>query len=242
MPKLPILLPANRYRATDKAVKSYFCPKCGVEVPLCDINVSADIMLCKNCGEASSFAEAMDEAGDEDVLRNSPPKHLRVDSDPLDPERGTTITYRKLSPMAMFLVPFTCFWAGGSMTGIYGSQLMKGKFDLHMSLFGLPFLIGSIALVSACLFMLFGKRVLKLRGGEARYFVGVFGIGLRKRFSYDCRTKASRGLASMQNKRGPEVGEVQVLPSDGSGKVRMFAIADDDAVCYIVEFLRRAFR
>ena len=148
-------------------MKSYFCPKCGAEVPLSDINVSADLMLCKSCGETSSFTEAVNEVGDESVLVKPPPKHLRID--------------KKISPLALFFVPFTCVWAGFSMMGIYGSQIIKGEFNLEQSLFGIPFLIGSTVLVSACFFMLFGKRVLELKGGEAKYFAGVFGIGLRKR-------------------------------------------------------------
>ena len=155
-------------------MKSYFCPKCGAEVPLSDINVSADLMLCKSCGETSSFAEAVSETSDERILLNPPPKHLRIETDPMDPERRTTITYKKVSLLALFFVPFTCFWAGGSMAGIYGSQIVKGAFDPKLSLFGLPFLIGSIVLVSACLFMLFGKRVLELKGGEAKYFAGLW--------------------------------------------------------------------
>jgi len=222
-------------------MKSYFCPKCGAEVPLSDINVSADLMLCKSCGETSSFAEAVNDAGDESVLVKAPPKHLRIETDPMDPERRTTITYKKLSLMVIFFVPFTCIWAGGSMMGIYGSQIIKGTFDLTQSLFGIPFLIGSIVLVSACLFMLFGKRVLELKGGEAKYFAGVFGIGLRKRFHYDCQTKVSRGMATFQQK-GQTTEDIQISPSDGSGKIHIFALTDDDALSYILEFLRRAFR
>ena len=92
-------------------MKSYFCPKCGAEIPLSDINVSADLMLCKSCGETSSFAEAVNEVGDESVLVKPPPKHLRIETDPMDPERRTTITYKKISPLALFFVPFTCVWA-----------------------------------------------------------------------------------------------------------------------------------
>lgn len=222
-------------------MKNYFCPKCGAEVPLSDINVSADLMLCKSCGETSSFAEAVNEVGDESVLVKPPPKHLRIETDPMDPERRTTITYKKISPLALFFVPFTCVWAGFSMMGIYGSQIIKGEFNLEQSLFGIPFLIGSTVLVCASLFMLFGKRVLELKGGEAKYFAGVFGIGLRKRFHYDCQTKVSRGAAAMQQ-RGQTIEEIQISPSDGSGKIRIFALTDDDALNYILEFLRRAFR
>ena len=222
-------------------MKTYSCPKCGAAISPDDINVSADLMLCRRCGETSSFADAVSEASDERILLKPPPNHLAIATDPMDPERRTTITYKKVSLLALFFVPFTCFWAGGSMAGIYGSQIVKGAFDPKLSLFGLPFLIGSIVLVSACLFMLFGKRVLELKGGEAKYFAGVFGIGLRKRFHYDCQTKVSRGAAAIQQK-GQTIEEIQISPSDGSGKIRIFALTDDDALNYILEFLRRAFR
>ena len=40
-------------------MKSYYCPDCGAELPVEDINVKADVMLCKVCGTASSFSEAV---------------------------------------------------------------------------------------------------------------------------------------------------------------------------------------
>ena len=222
-------------------MKTYSCPKCGAAISPDDINVSADLMLCRRCGETSSFADAVSEASDERILLKPPPNHLAIATDPMDPERRTTITYRRISPTALFLVPFTCFWAGGSMSMIYGSQIVEGSFDLMRSLFGIPFLVGSIVLVSSCLYMLFGKMVLELRGGEARYFAGVFGIGLRKRFRYGFGTKVSRGKSTWQQNR-QDIPLVQVTPIDCSDKVRMFAVADADVVDYIVEYLRRAFR
>ncbi|MGN0854114.1 MAG: hypothetical protein ACI4R9_01190 [Kiritimatiellia bacterium] len=44
--------------------KSYACPKCGREVPLENINVAKDVMLCKSCGETSRFSEAADAIGE----------------------------------------------------------------------------------------------------------------------------------------------------------------------------------
>ena len=44
------------------------------------------------------------------------------------------------SPIAFFLVPFMCVWSGGSLGGVYGSQVLNGEFDLGISLFGIPFI------------------------------------------------------------------------------------------------------
>jgi hypothetical protein len=57
---------------------------------------------------------------------------------------GIEITYRRLSPVVLFLIPFTALWSGVSMWGIYGRQLVQGKFDPAHSLFGLPFLLGTM--------------------------------------------------------------------------------------------------
>ena len=121
--------------------------------------------------------DEFDETGS--ILSVPPPKHLTVTTEIDGMVPVTTIRYRRVDPIAFFLIPFTCVWAGGSMSGIYGSQILRRTFDLKLSLFGIPFLIGSIGLVVACLFMLFGRRVLTLSAGHGSYFTGVVHSGER---------------------------------------------------------------
>ena len=59
----------------------------------------------------------------------------------------TIIVYHRLSPLLFFFLPFTAIWSGGSMIGIYGTQFWKCEFDLGQSLFGIPFLLGTIVLL-----------------------------------------------------------------------------------------------
>ncbi len=55
---------------------------------------------------------------------------------------------------------------------------LEGEFRLKMSLFGLPFLLGTILLRrSRILYSLFGKTTVTLSKGRARVFTGVFGLG-----------------------------------------------------------------
>ena len=226
-------------------MRTYRCPECGCEIPLADINVAADIMLCKRCGTTSSFAAAASETEDDDsanLLSRQPPKHLRIESDPMDPERRIVITYRRFSPVVFFLIPFTAMWSGLSMTGIYGSQITKGQFDPRLSLFGLPFLLGTVGLVSAILFCLFGRRTLTLCRGEARYFSGVFGIGRHKRFRYDATSKVSDNDKSSYSVNDRTVTSIAVTTRESANKVRIFAIDDADARAYLVQLLRREFR
>ena len=165
--------------------KTYACPKCGHDVPLDKINVAKDIMLCPSCGETSCFSDVVGEIDErrhaDDVrgrLNGAPPKHLKVECDPMDPTGRIVLTQRKFSKGALFLVPFTCVWAGGSMALIYGTQIYSGKFNLGVSLFGIPFLLGSLFLGFICLFALgAGKHMLTLERGKGRFFWGIGPIG-----------------------------------------------------------------
>ena len=65
--------------------------------------------------------------------------------------------------MAFFLVPFMCVWSGGSLGGIYGSQFFQSKFDLSMSLFGIPFVLGTLLFGSFALMTVCGKVVVSIR-------------------------------------------------------------------------------
>ena len=48
---------------------------------------------------------------------------------------GFRLTLSTRSCIAFFLVPFTLFWAGGSLGGIYGTQIAKGEFNwIHVAL------------------------------------------------------------------------------------------------------------
>lgn len=86
--------------------------------------------------------------------------------------------------MALFLVPFTFVWAGGSLSGIYGTQLLTGEFNAEQSLFGIPFLIGSIVLISITLMSLFGRTHVSNENGKALVFIGIGPIGWYRRFDW----------------------------------------------------------
>ena len=140
----------------------------------------------------NDFAD--DELDDGKLLSLPPPKRLKVETsiDGLWPV--TTVTYSAFASQAFFLVPFTCLWAGGSMYMLYVRQILERKFDLQATLFGIPFLLGSIFLIVNCLFLLFGKRQLTLSGGNGTYFAGIGPLGRTIRFKYDHNTQIDAGL------------------------------------------------
>ena len=199
---------------------------------------------CPHCGKIVAEEDLLevddefDETGS--ILSVPPPKHLTVTTEIDGMVPVTTIRYRRVDPIAFFLIPFTCVWAGGSMSGIYGSQILRRTFDLKLSLFGIPFLIGSIGLVVACLFMLFGRRVLTLSAGHGRYFTGVGPFGRTRSFSYNRDTKVAEDESISYGRHGQSMSNVIRLTNKASADtITICSGFSDDAQRYVAAVIRR---
>ena len=201
--------------------KTYVCPKCGERLRLEDL-IAEDDASTRN----------------EQLLYGKPPKHLTVESEYADGLPVTTIRYKRISPSALFLIPFTCVWAGGSMAGIYGSQIAKHAFDLKLSLFGIPFVIGSVVLVLSCLFALFGKHVVTLSCGNGMYFRGVGPFGRTTRFGYNRETKVLCDETAYRV-NGRSLPCLKLTNLNAAVSVKICTGMDEDALEYIAALLRR---
>lgn len=150
------------------------CLHCGAPLDLRDTNVTTDIALCRACGRSMPFSavSGTDELAVVDLAQ--PPRGVKVAHSLIS---GIEVTYRRFNPIVLFLVPFTAVWSGVSLGGIYGSQLSKGEFDLGASLSGLPFLIGTVVLLSVIAYLLFGHWRLRVDRGRAWIFSGVGPVG-----------------------------------------------------------------
>jgi len=191
----------------------YYCQSCSASIPLEDINVAADIALCRKCGAVSSFAALRTVTANTAVLSKPPPKGVKVERDMMG--YGTVITYRCVSIFHLiFLIPFTAVWSGFSMYGIYGTQIIKGEFDLGSSLFGIPFLLGTIALVSIILFSLFGKWRIHLNRGHGTVFVGIGILGWKRTFTYNCFSTVTIRDSNM--KRNDETLQAITVKTDNT--------------------------
>ncbi|MGB3463864.1 MAG: hypothetical protein WBA74_01280 [Cyclobacteriaceae bacterium] len=111
-----------------------------------------------------------------------------------NPSKGTWFRYgiRYLfigastkSAAAFFLVPFMAIWSAGSISSIYGKQIVNNYFDPILSLFGLPFLAASLFFGFLAAMTIAGKVEVKLdkHGGEV--FTGIGKIGLKKKFNWE---------------------------------------------------------
>jgi hypothetical protein len=93
------------------------------------------------------------------------------------------------------------------MFGIYGTQIIKGHFNLATSLFGIPFLIGSCFLVSFCAMMVLGKVTVSVHGDRLAVFTGVGPFGLTRTGNLsDYKTvREDFGYGSMNSNRSSRV-------------------------------------
>lgn len=155
------------------------CPKCKQDVPPDQVNVATDLAFCPECNEGFKLSESIDQDSmSPDILKN-PPKGawFRKEMDRL------VIGASTRSPVAFFLVPFMCVWSGGALGGIYGSQIMKGEFNLIQSLFGIPFVLGSLLFWSLALMAIGGKVEVSI-GKISSVFVGIGKLGWTRQFDW----------------------------------------------------------
>ena len=110
------------------------------------------------------------------------------------------------SPIAFFLVPFMLIWSGGSLGGIYGTQIAKQQFSLLQSLFGIPFLLGTLFFGFITLMMTFGKVELSIDRQGGRVFTGIGKIGKSKSFQWHEVTRIRENyVANSSNKQQAQI-------------------------------------
>lgn len=212
----------------------YHCPFCQSVIAAEDVNVATDLALCRSCGRTSSFALVA--AGSEISLDclDTPPKGIRT----MRNSRGDRkIVYRRVSPVLLFLVPFTAVWSGGSIMGIYGSQFSKGTFDLAQSLFGLPFLLGTIVLLSVIAYCAFGKWQVVLQKGVGTVFVGVGSLGWTRRFEYNHETRVGLRMTSVEVNNVPQRG---ICVRTGDSEFVFGSLMKEEAKQYVAASILQA--
>jgi hypothetical protein len=213
--------------------QSYLCVSCRSSIALQDVNVSTDIALCRNCGKTMSFSEVINICGTNEIDPSKPPKGVLIEDSPI---HGRSLIYRKVPAFLLFIIPFTVFWSGFSMFGIYGTQIKDGKFDLMRSLFGLPFLFGTIILLSVIFFGLFGRWRIGFSGGLVSVALQVGPIGWTRRILCDRSANVGIKAAKWYKNNVPQ----KVIEVDCLGKKMRFGSSlSDDAKVFVAEMLRR---
>lgn len=151
----------------------------------------------------------------------------------------SVLIFKKISPIVLFLLPFTAVWSGGSMAGIYGSQIKSGRWDWFQCLFGLPFLVGSIFLVSFVLFLLFGSWRFSVTQGRLLVSAGIGPFRWNRGIPCDEQTQIQIRTNGWSKNDQP----VMVLEAKtGANSIKFASGLSDEQKQYIQHWLLRAMR
>ncbi|MEL6562724.1 MAG: hypothetical protein AAFQ94_31435 [Bacteroidota bacterium] len=169
-----------------------------------------------------------------------------MDFDLNDPPKGTWFRYEMnnlivgastRSAAAFFLVPFMIIWSGGSLGGIYGTQILNDEFDIVLSLFGLPFLVGSILFWGITLMTIAGKTEVTLNRYDGRVFTGIGKIGITKKFDWE----EIEGV-SMTTTRGRNGKDVKTICLEAPKDIKFGSALKKDRKYYLYQAVKSVYK
>jgi hypothetical protein len=210
------------------------CPRCRLAIPLDDVNVATDIALCRQCGQTWSYADLNDESKISNFIPQSPPSGTWYQE---TGPRSFTVGSTTRSPIAFFLVPFMCVWSGFSLGGIYGGQIAKGQFNLGMSLFGIPFILGTLLFGSIAVMAVCGKIAVTVNGDDGVIFTGVGPVGWRRRFNWRSVTSIRR-----TEKIGNRGSAYEQITFEGEKRLNFAAGVKTERLDFMLAILRKKWR
>ena len=211
------------------------CPRCGKPFPMEDVNVSKDMALCRECGYSGPFltVSAIPRLTDEEIA--NPPKRVTLKRDFGD---SLSIVCRPKRTALWFLIPFATIWSGVSIGGIYGMQIVQRDFNPLLSVFGVPFLLGTAGLLTAIFYLLFGHTTITLSKDHVRVFTGLFGKGRIREMQCEKGTVVSIEKSDF---RVNDVPQSEIVLTSG-GRTFKFGsmVLPTETLPYVAAVLQRA--
>lgn len=239
------------------------CPSCQIKIPREAINIQKDIAQCQNCGNVFSISTHINtqkntssssntDLSDYDLARQamykeadlynkSVPSHFDINNPPKGayinhlPD-GVQIGASTRSWVALFLIPFSLVWSGGSLAGIYGSQILSGEFDIFVSLFGIPFLLGSFLLWGMALMMVVGREEITLTNEGGHIFTGVGKIGQNKRFLWSEINSVREDVSISRSSKGG-TSTTHYISLEGQKQIRFGSYLSSEKRYYMLKTL-----
>ena len=207
------------------------CPTCKKAVPIAQINMSTDLAFCPICDDAFKISETVDSEYINDEAVKSPPGGAWFRRE----LRGYLVGASTRSYIAFFLVPFMAVWSGLSLSGLYGTQLSEGKFDLFRTLFGLPFLMGSVVMFVIALMSIWGKIEFEINENEqSSVFIGVGSIGWKRYFDWK---KIHTVKEESSNVKYPGSGQTKII-LEGTRKIAVGYGVSEERKYFLVNSLK----
>ena len=131
------------------------CPQCGAPLAMEDVNVAADVILCRSCNCTGKFSDLVQEKNDEEILETLPCR-MKVMKTP----RGLEVTYRKSKAIGFFFLFFALFWNGFLCVFLFSSSGKERTGSLIEQLFFIPFILVGIGVLAGAVYALFGRMTL----------------------------------------------------------------------------------
>ncbi len=215
--------------------RPFACPQCGGELAKDDVNVAQNVALCRACGYQGEFLNALLIPALNDHDLTHPPKRVRL-------TRGfgdtLVITCFPARGSLGFLIPFTMFWSGISIWGLYIRPLTaEGPTEWRTLLFGLPFLLGTIGLLIHIAYLVTGRTVLTVSKDQLEWYMGVFNIGRRKTLA---RGPATTVTLAKSNYQVNKVQQPEIVVTSQGRTLRFGAMGiANDVLPYVAAVLRR---
>lgn len=209
------------------------CPQCGAPLPMEDVNVAADAILCRACNGTGKFSDLVQEGSDEKLLETLP-RRMKVMKTP----RGLEVTYRKPKVIGFSLLFFALFWNGFLCVFLFSPSGNEQTGNLFEQLFFIPFILVGIGVLAGAVYTLFGRMTLTLNPGRGELFRGVGGMGRRQRFLLAKNARISIEESCI---RQNEKVVYKIVVEQPGGKPFQFGtgIAEDEAQQYVAALLRQ---
>ena len=206
------------------------CPHCNSDIEKNNINIPKDIAYCLDCDKVFTISEHLNIKAEEEYDITRPPKGAWFRQE----RRKKIIGATTRSCVGYFLLPFTLIWSGGSLGGIYGTQIIEGELQLEMALFGIPFIIGTFFLIAFTAMFLAGKIEVTLENNKATVFTGVGSIGLRKTFDTN-----SVNNIRVEERRGSKGKRYKVIIVETHKKISFGSFLTEERTNFMYFALRK---
>jgi hypothetical protein len=163
---------------------------------------------------------------------NNPPKGAYINH--LD--NGVQIGASTRSWFAFFIIPFMVVWSGGALGGIYGSQILTGEFNPIMSLFGIPFVLGSLLFWGIAIMSVIGKIEVTLDSNGGHIFTGVGKIGQNKRFLWSEINSVREETSVSRSSKGGST-TTNYITLEGQKQIRFGSYLSSEKRYYMIKTL-----